>query len=68
LPAAEKNKILLQLAEGSDPHLSLDLLRRFRESRGKRAVVKGSEESQSRRTVGELLAASGLDRETMEEA
>jgi hypothetical protein len=60
LPVTEKNKILLRLAEGNDPHLSLDLLRRFRESRGKQPVAKGSEESQPRRTVGELLAAAGL--------
>jgi hypothetical protein len=68
LPAAEKNKILLQLAEGNDPHLSLDLLRRFRESRGGPSVKKDAEARQDRRTVGELLAAAGLDRETMEEA
>ena len=36
LPVTEKNKILLQLAEGNDPHLSMDLLRRFRESAGRK--------------------------------
>jgi hypothetical protein len=60
LPVAEKNKILLQLAEGDDPHLSMHLLCRFRESRGKQTVVSGSKENQRRRTVGELLASAGL--------
>ena len=60
LPATEKNKILLQLAEGDDPHLSMHLLRRFRDSRGKQPVVTGFKENQRRRTVGELLAAAGL--------
>jgi hypothetical protein len=60
LPVAEKNKILLRLAEGNDPHLSMDLLRRFRESLGKQPVAKDSEDVQPRRTIGELLAAAGL--------
>lgn len=60
LPVAEKNKILLQLAEGDDPHLSMTLQRRFRESRGKRPGGKITEEKQPRRTVGELLAAGGF--------
>jgi hypothetical protein len=60
LPVTEKNKILLRVAEGNDPHLSLDLLRRFRESRGKKAVAINSEEDRPRRTVGCLLAAAGV--------
>ncbi len=60
LPIAEKDKILLQLAEGDFPHLSMRLLRRFRESRGKQPVAKDSKVKRLRRTVGELLVAAGL--------
>ena len=41
LPAAEKNKILLQLAEGNDPHLSMHLLQTFPQIPWK-ATVAGS--------------------------
>jgi hypothetical protein len=60
LPVAEKNKILSQIAEGNDPHLSMRLLRRFRESRGKQPSLTASKENQRTRTVAALLAAAGL--------
>jgi hypothetical protein len=62
LPVVEKNKILLRLVEGNDPHLSMELLRRFRESRGKQDAAINSGEEQHRRTVGELLGAARLSR------
>ncbi len=60
LPASEKNKILLELAGGKNPHLSTHLLRRFRESRGRQVAANDRQQRQPRRTVAELLAAAGL--------
>ena len=60
LPVAEKDKILVQLAEGNDPHLSMNLLQRFRESRGKQSINEKIEKDRPQRTVSELLAAAGL--------
>ena len=61
LPVTEKDKILLKLAEGDDPYLSMNLLQRFRESRGKQSDDMNIENNHPRRTVGELLAKAELD-------
>jgi len=62
LPASEKTEALLQLVEGEAPHLREQLLQRFRQSFVKKSPTKYAKaERTARRTVGELLAAAGLD-------
>jgi len=61
LPLPEKNKILLQLVEGKATHLREQLLQRFQQSHAKKNSPKaGKAKTAARRSVGELLAAAGL--------
>lgn len=55
LPVSEKNDILLRLAQGEEPHVRADLLRRFR--RSQRASRASKAARPKGRTVGQLLAA-----------
>ena len=58
LPDAEKNAWLLRLAEGDDPHLRTELLRRFRQANTPVSpAAPGS--AGAGRTVVELLTAAG---------
>lgn len=62
MPASEKDKIMLQLVQGDVPHLREHLLQRFQKSRTKKDRPKAAKkEAAARRTVGDLLAAAGLE-------
>jgi hypothetical protein len=67
LPVAEKNKILLQLAVGDDPHLGTSLLHRFNASGRKSSGKNIIEKDQPRRSVGKLLAVAGMDCDAMDD-
>lgn len=58
LPVAEKNDILVRLAQGKEPHVRSDLLRRFRLSQQAPGTSKTARTDC--RTVGQLLAAIEL--------
>lgn len=68
LPASEKDEILRQLLEGDEPHLRVQLLRRFRESSEKtnRTPAAAKSAAVPRRTAGELLAAAGLQEDAVD--
>jgi hypothetical protein len=57
LPAAEKEALLVQLIEGSVPHLGQQLLQRFRHDFTKAKPSRKAAQEGGRRTVGELTAA-----------
>ena len=57
LPAAEKEALLVQLIEGSVPHLGQQLLQRFRYDFAKAKPSRKATQEGGRRTVGELTAA-----------
>ena len=52
LPEAEKDELLVRVAEGRAPHLRAELLRRFRRA------TPSDPNSEKRRTVAQLLAAA----------
>jgi hypothetical protein len=55
LPEAEKTALLLRFIDGDDPHLAIDLRRRFAGAEAEGASPTGAT---GRRTVAELLAAA----------
>jgi hypothetical protein len=55
LPVSDKNDILVRLAQGKEPHVRSDLLRRFRLSQQASRTSKTARTND--RTVGQLLAA-----------
>ncbi|MEJ7617826.1 MAG: hypothetical protein WKF30_12895 [Pyrinomonadaceae bacterium] len=61
LPIKEKERLLLEVIQGEDPHLSAKLLARFRSSR-KAEKEDLSESDKQGRTVGELLKAAAHHR------
>jgi hypothetical protein len=59
LPDSEKEALLLRAAEGQDPHLSGELLQRFRRDAAAAAGAESSEPMTAEpRTAGDLLAAA----------
>jgi hypothetical protein len=66
LPEEEKNAVLLRLLHGNEPHLNMDLQRRYREAR--EPVRLAPAESNGRRSVGELLEEAEKRAEARERA
>ncbi|MGI8553896.1 MAG: hypothetical protein ACR2PL_24375 [Dehalococcoidia bacterium] len=55
LPPAEKDSLLLRLAEGNESHLQMELLRRFRDATASERRA-GTESADGGRSIKELLA------------
>jgi hypothetical protein len=61
LPAPEKDAILVRLVQGDEPALRAELLRRFEQA----TAPLPAPDAMPGRSIGELLAATGIEREEL---